>query len=174
MEKDQLQVLLGREQIADRVKQLAASISRDYRDKNLLAVAVLKGAVIFLSDLIRNLTVDIELDFIAASSYHRHDSTGRVGLSPILSTSVRNKDVLVVEDIIDTGLTYQALTNFLSVREPASIRLCTLLNKPSQRRTDFIMPDYVGFKIPDQFVVGYGLDYEERYRELQDICVLEM
>ncbi|MBI5115906.1 hypoxanthine phosphoribosyltransferase, partial [Candidatus Poribacteria bacterium] len=105
MQKDQLQVLLGRDQISERVKELAAVISRDYRDKNLLAIAVLKGAVIFLSDLIRNLTVDLELDFVAASSYHRHDSTGRVDLSPILSTGVRNKDVLVIEDIIDTGLT---------------------------------------------------------------------
>ncbi|MBI4831048.1 MAG: hypoxanthine phosphoribosyltransferase [Candidatus Lindowbacteria bacterium] len=174
MKEHHLEVLLRKEQIAERVKELAAVISRDYREKSPLLIGVLKGAVIFLSDLIRNLSIDVELDFITASSYHKANSKGRVELAPIFSSSVRNKDILIVEDIIDTGLTYQALTNYLSVREPASLKLCTLLNKPSLRRTDFILPDYVGFTIPDLFVVGYGLDFEERYRELQDICVLKM
>ncbi|UCD58897.1 MAG: hypoxanthine phosphoribosyltransferase [Candidatus Hydrogenedentota bacterium] len=172
MKNERLQVLLSRDQISERVKELAEAISRDYADRNLLILCVLKGAVIFLADLVRNLKVTPELDFIAASSYQRDNSKGKVDVSPMFSASVGGKDVLIVEDIIDTGLTYRALINYLAVREPASLKLCTLLDKPSQRRTELIKPNYVGFTIPDKFVVGYGLDYEEKYRELPDICIL--
>jgi hypoxanthine phosphoribosyltransferase len=172
MKNERLEVFLSSQQISGRVRELAEAISRDYEEKNPLLLCVLKGAVVFLADLIRNLRIRAELDFIAASSYHRDDSTGKVNVSPMFSTSVRGKDILIVEDIIDTGLTYRALMNYLVVREPASLKLCTLLDKPSQRRTELIRPDYVGFAIPDKFVVGYGLDYGEKYRELQDICLL--
>lgn len=172
MKNERLEVLLSRKQISERVEEVAEAISRDYEGRNLLLICVLKGAVVFFADLIRNLRVSAELDFIAASSYHGDKTKGRVNISPVFSTNVSGKDVLVVEDIIDTGLTYRALTNFLTVREPASLKLCALLDKPSQRRTELIKPDYVGFTIPDKFVVGYGLDYRERYRQLQDICVL--
>lgn len=172
MKNEHLEVLLSSKQISERVEELAEAISRDYEGHSLLLICVLKGAVVFFADLIRNLQVAAELDFIAASSYHGDKTKGRVNISPVFSTNVGGKDVLVVEDIIDTGLTYRALTNYLTVREPASLKLCTLLDKPSQRRTELIKPDYVGFTIPDKFVVGYGLDYRERYRQLPDICVV--
>lgn len=172
MTNECLEVLLSRKQISERVEELAEAVSRDYEGRNLLLICVLKGAVVFFADLIRNLRVSAEIDFIAASSYHGNKTKGRVNISPVFSTNVSGKDVLIIEDIIDTGLTYRALTNFLTVREPASLKLCALLDKPSQRRTELIKPDYVGFTIPDKFVVGYGLDYRERYRQLQDICVL--
>ncbi|GAB4340190.1 MAG: hypoxanthine phosphoribosyltransferase [Candidatus Abyssubacteria bacterium] len=169
--KGELEVFLDRELIAQRVKELASVISTDYAGKALLLVCVLKGAVIFLADLVRNLDIPVELDFVAASSYHGNNSKGQVRLMPVFSTSVQGKDVLIIEDIIDTGLTYRALANFFTVREPASLKLCTLLDKPSQRRTELIRPEYVGFTIPDKFVVGYGLDYDGCFRELKDICV---
>lgn len=170
--KPKLELLLSRERISQRVRELGDDISREYEGKKLLLVCVLKGAVIFLADLVRSLRVPVELDFVAASSYQHDSSRGEVRLLPVFSTSVRGKHVLIVEDIIDSGLTYHALTDHFMVREPASLKLCTLLNKPSQRRTELIRPDYVGFTIPDKFVVGYGLDYEGSYRELRDIYVL--
>jgi len=172
MNGEHLEVLLTREQISERVKELAESISQNYEGKELLLICVLKGAVVFLADLIRNLRIPTQVDFIGASSYAGETSRGEVNLAPLFSSSVHDKEVLIVEDIIDSGLTYRALTNYLARLEPANLRLCTLLNKPSQRRAELIKPDYVGFTIPDKFVVGYGLDYNERYRELQDICVL--
>lgn len=171
MSEERLEVLLGRDRIRERVAELAAAISRDYRGKDLLILCVLKGAIIFLADLLRNLTVTAAVDFIAASSYDGDKSTGEVRLSPVFSTDVAARDVLVVEDIIDTGLTYRALAGHLMSRGPASLRLCVLLDKAAERRAEPTEPDYVGFVIPDRFVVGYGLDYRERYRNLQDICV---
>ena len=172
MRDENLEVLLTRSQISDRVAELAEAISRDYEQKNLLMLCVLKGAIIFLSDLIRNLQVPAEIDFVAASSYEKTKSRGDVSLSPILSTDVRGKDTLVVEDIVDTGLTYHSLSEYLLPRRPASLRLCTLLDKPSRRRAIQIRADYVGFTIPDKFAVGYGMDYEGKYRGLRDICIL--
>jgi hypoxanthine phosphoribosyltransferase len=170
--EERLEVLLSKEQISERVQELAEAISRNYEGKELVLVCVLKGAVIFLADLIRNLRIRAQIDFVAASSYTGKNSKGEVKLSPLFSSSVRDKEVLIVEDIIDSGLTYRALTNYFMMLEPANLKLCTLLDKPSERRTEVIRPDFVGFTIPDRFVVGYGLDYKERYRELQDICVL--
>ncbi len=174
MRDENLVILIAREKSSDRVRELAADISRDYKDKNLLLLCVLKGAVIFLADLIRNLELTVELDFIAASSYDKDASKGKVDLSPIFSTDVHAKDVLIVEDILDTGLTYRALTDYFAPRMPASLKLCALLDKPSQRRVAASRPDYIGFTIPDKFVVGYGLDYEQRHRGLQDICILDI
>lgn len=174
MRDENLVILITREKISDRVRELAADISRDYKDKNLLLLCVLKGAVIFLADLIRNLELTAELDFIAASSYDKDASKGKVDLSPIFSTDVRGKDVLIVEDILDTGVTYRALTDYFAPHKPASLKLCALLDKPSQRRVAVLRPDYIGFTIPDKFVVGYGLDYEQRHRGLQDICILDI
>ncbi len=173
MKNEHLSILLDKEQISSRVKELGETISRDYEGKQVVLMCVLKGAVIFMADLLRNLKLTVEIDFVAASSYYNSSSKGRVTLSPVFSSGVRNKHVLIVEDIIDTGLTYRALTNYLSVREPASVRLCALLDKPSPGRTEMIRPDYTGFTIPDKFVVGYGLDFDEKYRQLRDICILE-
>ena len=172
MKSERMEILLSRTQISERVKELGEVISRDYEHKDLLMLCVLKGGIIFVADLIRNLKVMADLDFIVASSYRRTDSTGEVELSPMLSAAVCGKDVLVVEDIVDTGLTYRSLSSYLMSREPASLRLCTLLDKPSDRRIGPIRADYIGFTIPDKFVVGYGLDYEGKYRGLQDICAL--
>ncbi len=172
MRKHHLELLIKREQIAERVGQLAQAISQDYRDKELVLVCVLKGAFFFFADLVRMLSVSPILDFVVASSYRRENSTGKISITPAFSTPMGGKHVLVVEDIIDTGLTYHSLVNLFAVREPADFRLCTLLDKPSERRTELIKPDYVGFTVPDRFLVGYGLDYEERYRELPDIHIL--
>ena len=174
MNDSRLEILLTSEKISERVGKLADAISRDYSGKTPLMLCVLKGAVIFLADLIRNLRISVHIDFILASSYEQGESKGEVDISPIFRTGVRGKDVIIVEDIIDTGITYHALVAYLVRREPASVKLCTLLDKPSQRRTELIRPDYVGFTVPDKFVVGYGLDYEEKYRGLRDIYVLRI
>jgi hypoxanthine phosphoribosyltransferase len=172
MKNQRLELFLKKDEIEERVSAMALAISADYRNKELVLVCVLKGALFFFSDLVRRLSFSPRIEFVAASSYHKEDSTGRVNLLPFFSTSIREREVLIVEDIIDTGLTYQALVNFFSIREPLSLRLCTLLDKLSERRTELITPDYVGFHVPDRYLVGYGLDYEERYRELPDIHIL--
>ncbi len=172
MNGEYLEVLLSREQISGRVKELAEAISHNYEGQQLLLICVLKGAIIFLADLLRNLRIPAQIDFVAASSYGGRTSRGEVNVVPLFSSSVRGKEVLIVEDIIDSGLTWHALANYLTRLEPAHLKLCALLDKPSPRRTELIKPDYLGFTVPDKFVVGYGLDYNERYRELQDICVL--
>lgn len=165
-------VLLSSEQISRKVEELAGTISRDYRDKKLLLVCVLKGAVIFASDLMRRLQVPVEIDFIAVSSYGADTaSSGVVRIMKDLEQSIQGKDVLVVEDIVDTGLTLNYLRGNLLSRQPDSLKVVTLLDKPGRRRVEF-NPDYCGFEIPDHFVVGYGLDYHENYRQLADICVL--
>jgi len=169
-----LEILLDRERIAIRVAELAAEISRDYNGKNVLLLCVLKGAVIFLADLLRNLTISAEIDFIAASSYDGNASTGEVSLSPVFHADISGKNVLVVEDILDTGLTCSVLLRQIAAHGPADIRLCALLDKYSARKVETRKPDYVGFAIPDKFVVGYGLDYCEKYRGLKDICILEV
>lgn len=172
MNGEHLEVLLSKEQISERIKELAEAISRNYEGKELLLLCVLKGAVVFLADLMRSLRIPTQVDFVAASSYAGNTSRGEVTVAPLFSSSVRDKEVLIVEDIIDSGLTYRTLAKHLARLEPANLKLCALLDKPSRRRTELIKPDYVGFTIPDKFVVGYGLDYNERYRELQDIYVL--
>ena len=172
MKDERLEVLLTHEQISRRVAELSSDISRDYKNKNLLLLCVLKGAVIFLADLARTLTVETEIDFVTASSYDGEQSVGKADIPPIFRADIACKDVLVVEDVLDTGLTYRTLALRLMACEPASLKLCALLDKPSERRQEPVSPDYAGFTIPDEFVVGYGLDYREKYRGLKDICVL--
>lgn len=167
-----IEVLLDRKEISARVRELAAEITRDYAGKSLLLVCVLKGAVIFLSDLMRHLGVPVEVDFIAVSSYGASTvSSGVVRILKDLDQSIEGKHVLVVEDIVDTGLTLNYLRDNLHQRRPASLKVVTLLDKPERRQVDF-NPDYCGFAIPDRFVVGYGLDCNEQHRELADLCVV--
>ena len=173
MSDERLEVLLDAGRISRRVAELGDEISRDYRGKNLVLLCVLRGAVIFLADLVRSLSIEAEIGFIAAKSYDGDSSAGKVEFSPIVGAEITSKDVLIIEDILDTGLTYRALQKELSVFEPAEIRLCALLDKPSTRRKQAVEPDYAGFTVPDRFVVGYGLDYREKYRRLKDICILE-
>lgn len=166
-------VLLSREEIAARVKELGEQITNDYKDvDNLLMVSVLRGSVIFFSDLIRNIQNNVVIDFIAVSSYgSSHKTTGEVRMLKDLDESLDGKDVIIVEDIVDTGLTLQYLKRVLASRNPKSLKVCCLLDKPARRKVE-IEADYVGFTIPNEFVVGYGFDYAQRYRNLPDICVL--
>lgn len=165
-------VLLDKEKIQQRVRELAEKITKDYADRPPVLIAILKGSVLFLGDLMREMRLDCSVDFIGLSSYEGKKSTGVVRLVLDLRESVEDKDVLVVEDIVDTGLTLSYLNQNLMTRRPRSLETVTLLDKPSRRRVR-IEPKYVGFKIPDEFVVGYGLDYDERYRNLPYIGVLK-
>ena len=172
MAEEKLKVLFTAEEIEIKVREMAGLIQTDYQGKRPLLIGVLKGAVIFLSDLIRRLKMPLEVDFIAVSSYGADtSSSGVVRIEKDLEQSIKNKHVLIVEDIVDTGLTLNYLYDNLKSRRPASIKVVTLLDKPQRRLVDF-NPDYCGFIIPDKFVIGYGLDFNENYRQLPDICVL--
>jgi hypoxanthine phosphoribosyltransferase len=165
-------VLLDREVIRGKIAELGAKISRDYAGKEVLLICVLKGAVIFLADLVRHLDLPVQLDFIAVSSYGTATETsGVVRILKDLEGSIEGRHCLIVEDIIDSGLTLNYLQENLRSRRPASLKIVTLLDKPDRRRVE-IEPDYAGFRIPDEFVVGYGLDFNGCYRYLPDICVL--
>lgn len=167
-----LQVLYSREQIAARVAEMGAEITRDLHGEKLVMVGVLKGAAPFLSDLARAIQADATFDFVAVSSYGKgHRSSGAVKLIKDLDESVEGKNVLIVEDILDTGLTLSYLRKIMLEHKPRSLRIAALLDKPS-RRIEKIEADYVGFSIPNLFVIGYGMDYAERYRNLPDICVM--
>ena len=169
--EDILEVLIPEEKLKQICKDLGAQISRDYEGKNLLLVSVLKGAVVFLSDLLREITCDCKIDFMAVSSYSGTKSTGFVKFKKDLDISPEGCDILIVEDILDSGVTLAYLKNILADRNAASIKICTLLDKPENRKAD-IKADYVGAVIPDKFVVGYGLDYDEKYRNLPYVGVL--
>jgi hypoxanthine phosphoribosyltransferase len=165
-------VLVTAGQIQTRIRELGAAIDRDYPD-GVLLVAILKGACFFLADLARVITRPVRLDFIGISSYGKNKtSSGEVKLTKDLDTAIDGADVLIVEDIVDSGITLSYLTGVLERRHPRSLRIAALLDKPD-RRVRTVDVAYVGFRIPDEFVVGYGLDYGERYRNLPDICVLE-
>ncbi len=167
-----LRVLFTREQIAARVRELGAEISRDFAEQPVIFVGVLKGACLFLSDLARACTIDVTFDFISVSSYGKGaHSSGEVKLIKDLDQSVQDKNVILVEDILDTGLTLTYLKKLIAAHQPRALRVATLLDKPSRRIAPFTA-DYTGFRIPDEFVVGYGMDFAERYRNLADICVL--
>lgn len=169
---DIAKVLLTEAQIKERTKELAEQINRDYAGKDLLVICILRGAVIFMADLFTQLTGNAEMDFLAVSSYGSGIvSSGEVKVIKDLATPVKEKHLLVIEDIIDTGVTLSYIIDMLGARKPASVKLCSLLDKPSRRTVD-LKGDYVGFEIPNEFVVGYGLDYDEKYRNLPDICVL--
>ena len=166
-------IFIAREQIRQKVAEIAEQIRQDYANKNPLLIGVLKGSFVFLSDLIRLLDMPLEIDFIRISSYGSgKESLGKIEITCDLRTPIRDRDVLVVEDIVDTGLSLSSLLDRLRQEKPASIRLCALLDKPSRRKTP-IHIDYLGLTIPDRFVVGYGLDFDEEYRYLADICYLE-
>jgi len=178
----ELKVLIPREEIAARVAAMAADITRDFAGEPVVFVGVLKGAAIFLGDLPRQVKLDATFDFIGVSSYGNRptpaqelksgwDSTGEVRLTKDADQSMKDKNVILVEDILDTGLTLTYLKKLIMARQPKSFRIAALLDKPSRRKQP-IRADYVGFSIPDEFVVGYGLDYAERYRNLPDICVV--
>ncbi|HEV2616025.1 MAG TPA: hypoxanthine phosphoribosyltransferase [Candidatus Acidoferrales bacterium] len=172
--KGHLKVLLRRAAIQKRVVAVAHEISRDFHGERVHLIGVLKGACIFLSDLIREIDLDTSIDFMAVASYGKgKQSSGQVRLYKDLDTSIEGLNVILVEDILDTGLTLSYLCRVLQQRKPKSLRIAALLDKPS-RRIQNIKADYVGFTIPNEFVVGYGLDYDERYRNLKDVCVLTL
>jgi hypoxanthine phosphoribosyltransferase len=166
------EILVQRDDLEHRVRELAAEISRDYVDRELLLVGVLKGAVFFLADLMRHLEVSCEVDFMAVSSYGAStDSSGVVRILKDLDAPIEGRDVLIVEDIVDSGLTLSYLFRMLRARGPASLEVCALLTKPERREIDLPIR-YVGFEIPNRFAIGYGLDYAERYRNLPYVAVL--
>ena len=178
----ELKVLISRQEIAKRVNELGAQITKDYAGQSVNLVGVLKGAAIFLSDLARQVDLDATFDFIGVSSYGNRpsppqelksgwDSTGEVKLTKDVDQTLKNKNIILVEDILDTGLTMTYLRRLLEARQPKSLKIAALLDKPTRRKLP-LEGDYVGFKIPDEFVVGYGLDYAEKYRNLADICIV--
>jgi hypoxanthine phosphoribosyltransferase len=167
------EVLVSSEDLARRVQELGAEISRDYVGRDLVMVGVLKGAVVFIADLLRHLTVPCEVDFMAVTSYGSStDSSGVVRILKDLDASIEGRDVLIVEDIIDSGLTLQYLIRNLKVRSPRTLEVCALLTKPERRRVD-LPTRYVGFEIPNRFAIGYGLDHAQKYRNLNYVAVLE-
>ena len=172
LEKDVAEVLIDEDSLQRRIAELGDEISSDYAGRDLLLIGVLKGAVFFMADLMRRLTVPCEIDFMAISSYGgQTDSSGVVRILKDLDGNIKDRDVLVVEDIIDSGLTLSYLMRNLRSREPASLEICSLMTKPSRREID-VPVRYVGFEIPNRFVIGYGLDFAERYRNLPYVGVL--
>ncbi len=166
-------ILFCREEIAAAVSRLASEISKDYRDRHPLLLGVLKGSFMFMADLIRLLDFPLEVEFIRLSSYGRgRESSGKVRVVAGLSSPVKGRDVLVIEDIVDSGLTTSFLLDYLQKKKPASLKLCALTDKPSRWQTA-VNIDYLGFTVPDKFLVGYGIDWDERFRNLPDICYLE-
>lgn len=167
------EILLTEEQIKEKISVLAKQISEDYKDKELLMVSLLKGSVVFMTDLMRALTIDCSIDFMCASSYASGTKTsGVVKITKDLDVDISQSDVLIIEDILDSGLTLSYIMEILIAKNPKSIRICSLLDKPERRRVPVNL-DYKGFTIPDEFVVGYGLDYNEKYRNLPYIAVLD-
>ncbi|MDO8672616.1 MAG: hypoxanthine phosphoribosyltransferase [Dehalococcoidia bacterium] len=166
------EVMISAQDLQKRVKELANQIMQDYAGQEILMIGVLKGAVIFLVDLAKQLDLVVEMDFMAVSSYGAStESSGIVRIIKDLDDSVEGKNVLIVEDIVDTGLTLKYIVENIAARNPANIRVCTLFNKQKQRKAD-VKIDYVGFEIPDSFIVGYGLDYDQAYRNLPNIHLL--
>ncbi len=167
------EVLVPAEDLARRVRELAVEVSRDYAEKDLVLIGVLKGAVFFLSDLMRHLDIPVEVDFMAVASYgSATKSSGVVRILKDLDAAIEGRDVLIVEDIVDSGLTLQYLLRNLAGRNPRSLEVCALLIKPDRRKVD-LETRYVGFEIPDQFAIGYGLDHAERYRNLPYVAALK-
>lgn len=166
-------VFIPSEQINRKIDELATQIGEDYRGKNPLLVGALKGSFIFMSDLVRALEIPLEIDFLSVSSYGSGTtSSGKIELRQDLKTSVENRHIILVEDIVDTGLTSSFLLQYLKSKNPMSCKLCTLLDKPSRRKVE-VPIDYTGFTVPDKFIVGYGLDFDQQHRHLPDICLLE-
>ena len=173
MHKDVESILLSKEQVLARTKELADQIMKDYAGEPILMVCILRGAVLFFSDLVRMIDGDVNFDFMAVSSYGAGaKSSGEVKIVKDISHPIVGKNVILVEDIIDSGNTLSYLKRLLLNRQPKSLKICSLLDKPERREVE-IEGDYVGFKVPNEFVVGYGLDFNEKYRNLNDICILK-
>lgn len=171
--QSQLKLLVSRDEIASAVQRLAREIRTDYQDKEPLLIGILRGSFVFMADLIRQLELPLELDFVRLCSYGAaRKSSGGVRIVHGLDTAVTGRDILVIEDIIDTGITISFLLDYLKRKRPASLKLCALTDKPSRRRVP-VSIDYLGFTVPDAFIVGYGLDCDQRFRNLPDIYVLE-
>ena len=172
--QEKLKILIRRAAIQKRVREVAKQITRDFKGERVHLIGVLKGACIFLSDLVREVSLETSIDFMAVSSYGKGKQTsGQVRVLKDLDSSIEGLNVVLVEDILDTGLTLNYLVRILQQRKPRVLRIAALLDKPSRRMKD-VKGDYVGFTIPNEFVVGYGLDYAERYRNLKDVCVLSL
>lgn len=172
MHKDIEKVLITKKQLQDKVEVIAAQLNKDYKQKNPIFVCILKGSVMFFADLVRALEIDVTVEFMAISSYgSASTSSGEVKVLKDLNTPVDGRDVVIVEDIIDTGVTLSYLLRHLLARGAASVEIAAMLNKPSRRKVD-VPIKYIGFDIPDEFVVGYGLDYAEKYRNINSVCVL--
>ena len=166
-------VLIGEDDIKRRVHELGEELSRDYEGKTPILISVLKGGIIFLSDLVRSLTILHEIDFMWVSSYRGTESSGVVRILADLSINIEDHDVIIVEDIVDTGMTLDYIRHILLARHPKSLRICTLLDKKARRQIE-VPIDYVGFEIPDEFVIGYGLDYGEKLRNLPYVALLNI
>src|ERR1700691_145520 len=172
--KEKLKGLIRRAAIQKRVREVAHQITKDFAGERIHLIGVLKGACIFLSDLVREINLETSIDFIAVSSYGKgKESSGQVRVLKDLDSSIEGLNVVLVEDILDTGLTLSYLLRVLQQRKPKALRVAALLDKPSRRLKD-VKGDYIGFTIPNEFVVGYGLDYSERYRNLKDVCILTL
>jgi len=166
-------VLFSEDEIKQAVAKLAAEIRRDYQGKQPLLIGILKGSFIFMADLIRQLGLPVEVDFVKLSSYGAgKETSGKVKVVQGLKTPIKGRDVLVVEDIVDTGLTLSFLLDYLRKKKPASLRLCALTDKPSRRQVPVTI-NYLGFTVPDKFIVGYGIDWNEKFRYLPDICFID-
>jgi len=168
----EIEVLISEHEIKEKVTELAAILKEEYQDKHPLLIGILKGSFVFMADLIRSMGIPVEIDFVQLSSYGAaRESSGKIKVGHRLKTPIKGREVLVVEDIVDTGLTIRFLLNYLKRKRPASLKLCALFDKPSRRVVD-VPIDYLGFTIPDAFVVGYGLDWNERFRYLRDLCIV--
>lgn len=170
-EKDVKEILISEDEIKEICKRLGEQISKDYAGKKLLLVSVLKGAIVFMADLMRNITCDCDIDFMAVSSYSGTKTTGVVKFKKDLDIDPDGRDILIVEDILDSGITLSYLKQVLLQRNAASIKICTFLDKPANRKTD-MKAEYVGKVVPDEFIIGYGLDYNEKYRNLPYVGIL--
>lgn len=174
MHQDILKVLVTEQQLQEKIQEIGAQITADYQGKNLLLISVLKGSVIFMADLIRSIDTYCQIDFMNVSSYgNQTTSSGTVKIIKDLDINITGFDVLIVEDILDSGRTLAFIKKLLEERKPNSMRICTLLHKPERQQVSEASPDYTGFVIPDEFIVGYGLDYAERYRNLPYLAVLK-
>ncbi len=174
MERDIKKILISEAQLQARIRELGQQLTADYAGKNPVVIGVLKGVVIFYADMIRQLQVPCQMDFMWVSSYAGTDSTGNLVVRKDISTQIKGRHVLILEDIYDTGNSLTFIREHLLEKEPASLRICTLLDKPSRRKAGItLQPEYVGFTVPNEFVVGYGLDYNEHYRNLPYVGVLK-
>ena len=174
MEQNIEKVLLSEEQIQNKVAEFAAILSKEYEGKNPLFVGVLKGVVMFFADVVRNITIPCEIDFMCLSSYGGTNSTGNVAVKKDLSVDIKDRHVVILEDIYDTGNSLDFLHKYLLSKEPASVKICTLMDKPERRKPGItLVPEMIGFTIPNEFVVGYGLDFNEHYRNLPYVGVLK-